>query len=94
MPPTYNFRIFGFDNLLHAFWCQKRGFWGPLYHLVSGYGWNTVLACLLEPLMVVSLNRKEGLALGSKIDPQAVLDFGAEAQRLGFAPKLLIHRMG
>lgn len=72
----------------------KRGFWGPLYHLVSGYGWNTVLACLLEPLMVVSLNRKDGLALGSKIDPQAVLDFGAEAERLGFAPKLLIHRMG
>lgn len=72
----------------------KRGFWGPLYHLVSGYGWGTVLACLIEPLIVVSLNRKEGLALGSRIDPQAVLDFGAEAERLGFEPKLIVHRMG
>ena len=72
----------------------KRGFWGPLYHMVSGYGWNTVLACLIEPLIVVSLNRKEGLALGSRIDPQAVLDFGSEADRLGFTPKLIIHRMG
>ena len=72
----------------------KRGFWGPLYHLVSGYGWNTVLACLIEPLIVVSLGRKEGLALGSKIDPQAVLDFGGEAKRLGFEPKLIVHRMG
>ena len=72
----------------------KRGFWGPLYHLVSGYGWNTVLACLIEPLVVVSLGRNEGLALGSRIDPQAVLDFGAEAERLGFEPKLIIHQMG
>ena len=72
----------------------SRGFWGPLYHLVSGYGWNTVLACLIEPLVVVSLDRKEGLALGSRIDPQSVLDFGLEAERLGFSPKLTVHRMG
>lgn len=72
----------------------KRGFWGPLYHLVSGYGWNTVLACLIEPLILVSLDRSEGFAVGSKIDPQAVLDFGAEANRLGFTPKLIVHRMG
>lgn len=72
----------------------KRGFWGPLYHLVSGYGWNTVLACVIEPLIVVSLGRTEGLALGSRIDPQAVLDFGSESEQLGFKPKLIVHRMG
>ena len=71
----------------------KRGFWGPLYHIVSGYGWNTVLACLIEPLIVVSLERNKGLALGSRIEPQAVLDFGAEAKRLGFEAKLIVHRM-
>lgn len=72
----------------------KRGFWGPLYHIVSGYGWNTVLACLIEPLALVSSARSTGFALGASIEPQAVLDFGAEASKLGFLPKLIVHRVG
>jgi predicted amino acid dehydrogenase len=72
----------------------RRGFWGPLYHLVSGYGWNTVLACLIEPLILVSAQRKTSFALGARIDPQAVLDFGREATTLGFLPKLIPHRVG
>ena len=89
---THNMVYQGEGMSMPSSW--KRGFWGPLYHLVSGYGWNTVLACLIEPLILVSLERKEGFALGAKIDPQAVLDFGAEATRLGFTPKLIVHRMG
>ena len=72
----------------------KRGFWGPLYHIVSGYGWNTVLACLIEPLALVSSQRSTGFALGASIESQSVLDFGAEASKLGFFPKLILHRVG
>lgn len=72
----------------------RRGFWGPMYHLVSGYGWNTVLACLIEPLILVSEQRDTSFAIGVRIDPQAVLDFGRGATALGFLPKLIPHQVG
>lgn len=65
----------------------RRGFWGPIYHLVSGYGWNTVLACLLEPLMVLASGEGRPLAQGRVIQPEAVLRFGAVAAELGFYVK-------
>ena len=71
-----------------------RGFWGPLYHVISGYGWNTILACVVEPLALVSSNRDQPYALGSRINPQAVLDFGKEAMGMGFNPKLILHQKG
>ena len=69
-----------------------RGFWGPLYHVISGYGWNTILACVVEPLALVSSQRRKSYALGSRIDPQAVLDFGRDSEALGFHPKLIPHQ--
>ena len=62
----------------------KRGFWGPFYHLVSGYGWGTILACVIEPLAVVSSGRNKPYALGQLCS--RCMDFGQEAQRLGFEP--------
>ena len=65
----------------------NRGFWGPIYHLVSGYGWSTVLACLLEPLMVLAQSDGQPLAQGRVIQPEAVLRFGQMATELGFCVK-------
>ena len=64
-----------------------RGFWGPIYHLISGYGWNTVLACLLEPLMVLADSKHQPFAQGRFIHPDAVLRFGELATELGFCVK-------
>ena len=66
----------------------RRGFWGPLYHLVSGYGWSTVLACLVEPLIIVSSGREQPFAQGRKIDLQSVKDFGKLAAEIGFFPQV------
>lgn len=75
-----------------------RGFWGPLYHLVSGYGWSTVLACLVEPLALVSSNRTSPYAQGARLHQEDILAFGAESSRLGFRAKRIEHavavRMG
>ena len=65
----------------------NRGFWGPIYHLVSGYGWSTVLACLLEPLMVLAQSDGQPLAQGRVIQPEAVMRFGQMATELGFCVK-------
>ena len=65
----------------------RRGFWGPIYHLVSGYGWNTVLACLLEPLMVLAAGDGLPLAQGRVIQAESVMRFGEKASALGFYVK-------
>lgn len=62
----------------------RRGFWGPIYHLISGYGWNTVLACLLEPLMVLASKEAKPFAQGRKIHTKDVQAFGETARALGF----------
>ncbi|MEC7986353.1 MAG: hypothetical protein VX278_14400 [Myxococcota bacterium] len=69
----------------------KRGFWGPLYHMVSGYGWNTVLACLVEPLALVASGRKIPYAQGATLREEDVLAFGDMAEQLGFHPKRILH---
>lgn len=64
-----------------------RGFWGPIYHVVSGYGLNNILACLIEPLVLLSCNRSQPFAQGREIKPSDVLEFGKVASDMGFFVK-------
>ena len=65
-----------------------RGFWGQLYHVVSGYGPRQVYACLIEPLVLAHLGLDHPLALGRRLDVANIEAFGAAAHTLGFAPRL------
>ena len=71
----------------------KRGFWGPIYHLVSGYGLNAVLACLVEPVALVYSKSEESFALGAQLDINKVEGFGKAAQMMGFHPLLRRKRL-
>ncbi len=62
----------------------RRGFWGPIYHLISGYGWNTVLACLVEPLALVHAGREKPFAQGRSLKVEDVREFGRVALDMGF----------
>ena len=53
-----------------------RGLWGRVYHMVSGYGYNTVLACLVEPVVMAAYGRNKPYAQGRTLDTDDVLDFG------------------
>ena len=66
----------------------RRGFWGPLYHLVSGYGWSTILACLVEPLVLVSFGIQQPFAIGRKLDVENIKEFGKLSTQIGFLPQL------
>ena len=66
----------------------KRGFWGPIYHLISGYGYRTVLACLVEPLVLAAERRETPYAQGRSLQMDDVLAFGKAAEKLGFFPVL------
>ena len=65
-----------------------KGFWGGLYHLVSGYGPQQVYACLLEPMVLALSGRTEPFALGRRVTPEALSAFAEEARRLGLRPRL------
>jgi len=62
--------------------------WGRVYHMVSGYGYKTVLACLIEPVVLASLQRTEAFAQGRTLQESAVLEFGEQAEKLGFSAAL------
>ena len=66
----------------------KRGTWGPFYHLVSGYGLQSVLACMIEPVVLVQSKRQKPFAQGRKLHVDDVLQFGHVAQTMGFVPKI------
>ena len=68
-----------------------RGYWGPLYHMVSGYGYSTVLACLVEPLAVVWGGLDHPLAQGRKVDQSHAAEFGMLAEQMGFLPRRRLH---
>lgn len=61
-----------------------RGLWGRVYHMVSGYGYSTVLACLVEPAIMAAISRDLPFAQGRRIEVQDVLDFGQKSSELGF----------
>lgn len=65
-----------------------RGLWGRVYHLVSGYGYQTVLACLIEPVIMAGMHRQEPFAQGRSISVDNVQEFGRNAANLGFFPTI------
>ncbi len=66
----------------------NRGLWGRVYHMVSGYGYRTVLACLVEPVVMAAFGQGDPYAQGRRIQTESVLDFGQKASELGFHASL------
>lgn len=66
----------------------SRGGWGPIYHLISGYGFKTVLACFVEPLVLTHIGRDRPFAQGRSLNMEDVLEFGEYSEKLGFIPVL------
>ncbi|MEL6344865.1 MAG: hypothetical protein AAFV53_17240, partial [Myxococcota bacterium] len=60
--------------------------------LLAGYGLSQVYACLIEPLVMVSLDRTRPFALGRALDVADVRLLGAQAHALGFSPRRLPER--
>ena len=67
----------------------KRGFWGSVYHVLAGYGFQQVLACLVEPLALVVSQRSQPFALGRKVELADMDAFGEVATSLDFSVKRL-----
>jgi len=66
----------------------RKGFWGWLYHVLSGYGPSQVFACLIEPLVLAVEGRADPYSIGRHLDPKDVDAFGVSARQLGFSPRL------
>ena len=66
----------------------NKGFWGWLYHVLSGYGPAQVFACLIEPLVLAVEGRQTPYSIGRHLDPADVVAFGVAARGLGFEPRL------
>ncbi|MDP2317574.1 MAG: hypothetical protein Q8P41_32110 [Pseudomonadota bacterium] len=66
----------------------RRDGWGHFFHIVAGYGWGGVYACLLEPLIAARLGRSTPFAQGRRLDVAAVRAFGAAAEAAGFHPRI------
>jgi predicted amino acid dehydrogenase len=66
----------------------SNGGWGPLYQVFAGYGPWQLFACVIEPLVMVSQGRREPYALGRKLLPDTVREFGVAAEQLGFRARL------
>ena len=66
----------------------QRGFWGWLYHLISGYGPSQIFACLAEPLVMVATARDRPFAQGRSVRVEDLSDFAEGASSLGLKPRL------
>ena len=66
----------------------RKGFWGRLYHWVSGYGQDQVYACLLEPMVLAVTGRTTPFAQGRRVRADDVRAFGHAARGLGLRPRL------
>jgi len=66
----------------------EKGFWGQLYHVLSGYGPSQVFACLIESLVLACSERTEPYSIGRRLDAEDVAAFGTAATKLGFMPRL------
>ncbi len=65
----------------------RRDGWGHAFHVVAGYGHDTVYACLLEPLLAAWTGRAEPYACGRVARAESVEAFGDAAARAGFVPR-------
>lgn len=66
----------------------RRDHWGGIFHVVAGYGWNSVYACLIEPLVALAVKRDRPWAQGKRLEVAEVRAFGAAAGGLGLRPEL------
>lgn len=85
--PHSSVRVLAGEALSYpAHW--RKGFWGWLYHVFSGYGPSQVFACLIEPLVLAVEGRTEPYSIGRSLDSSDVEAFGRAARGLGFEPRL------
>jgi len=68
----------------------ERGFWGWLYHFISGYGPGQIYACLAEPMVMAAKARNRPYAQGRAVDPDDLAAFCRDAEELGLKPRLAI----
>ncbi|MFZ5476222.1 MAG: hypothetical protein ACOZNI_05550 [Myxococcota bacterium] len=66
----------------------RRDAWGHAFHVVAGYGWRSVYACLLEPLLALRTDRRAPFAQGRRVRAEDVRAFGEAAISAGFAPEV------
>lgn len=66
----------------------RRDAWGHAFHVLAGYGHQSVYACLLEPLIAVLSGRTQPWAQGRTLPVEAVRAFGAEAEGWGFRAQI------
>jgi predicted amino acid dehydrogenase len=66
----------------------ERGFWGTVYHLISGYGPSQIYACLAEPMVMAALGIENPFAQGRRLPLSQVRAFGAAAGELGLTARL------
>ncbi|MEN9787061.1 MAG: Aminotransferase PigE [Pseudomonadota bacterium] len=65
----------------------RRDGWGHAFHVVAGYGHDSVYACLLEPLLAMWSGRVAPYASGRVAQAEDVEAFGEAAARAGFVPR-------
>lgn len=66
----------------------RRDVWGHAFHLVAGYGWRSVYACLLEPLVALHEGRTTPYAQGRRLHLADVRAFGRAVKAMGFQPEI------
>ena len=66
----------------------RRGFWGQVYHLISGYGPSQIYACLAEPMVMAALGIETPFAQGRRLPISQVQAFGEAAKSLGLSARL------
>jgi len=66
----------------------RRGFWGWLYHFISGYGPGQIYACLAEPLVMAAQGRTRPYAQGRAVVPEDLEAFCRDAEALGLKHRL------
>ncbi len=68
----------------------RRGFWGWLYHMLSGYGPSQIFACLAEPMVMAATGRERPFAQGREVLPEDLDEFAESASSLGLKPRLAV----
>ena len=66
----------------------RRGFWGTLYHWLSGYGTDQIFACLAEPMVMSVTGRSAPFSLGRRVTLADVEEFAEAVNCLGLTPRL------